>query len=190
MLAELIAKKVGTQKVTIFDVPKLKIYPCEGNVSTNKGNSCGLLDACLKDKSKNPSGFHRCWASYNNPDDQLWQISKELFKSDAVVFFGSVRWGQMNSNYQKLIERLTWIENRHSTLGENNIVKKIEAGIIIVGQNWKGQEVLQTQKSVLRFFGFKVSKELSWNWQFSSDENDENNKSYLEASKVFSKTFL
>ena len=57
---------------------------------------------------------------------RFWKISKELFDSNAVIFFTSVRWGQANMFHQKLIERLTWIENRHTTLGESNIVENIQ----------------------------------------------------------------
>jgi len=39
-LAHHIAKEVGEEKVTILDIPQMKIHPCEGNVSTLKGNSC------------------------------------------------------------------------------------------------------------------------------------------------------
>jgi multimeric flavodoxin WrbA len=52
----------------------------------------------------------------NHKDDELWKISKPLFEADVVIFFSSIRWGQTNSYYQKIIERLTWLENRHSTL--------------------------------------------------------------------------
>jgi hypothetical protein len=38
-------------------------------------------------------------------------------------------------------------------MGESNIVKDIDAGFIAVGQNWNGKHVVQTQKSVLDFFG-------------------------------------
>ena len=141
-LAHLIKNKIG-KKAKIIDASKLNIYPCEGNVSTSKGNRCGLKEAMLNDKFKNPSGFHRCFASINNKNDELWKISKELFQSDCIVFFASVRWGQANSIYQKLIERLTWIENRHSTLGEKNLVKNINAGVILVGQNWNGKNILK-----------------------------------------------
>ncbi len=187
-LAYKFAKDLG-QKATVIEVPKLKIYPCEGNVSTGRGNTCGIREALLKDPQKNPTCFHRCFASLNNSDDELWKISKELFVSDAVVFFGSVRWGQLNSEYQKLIERLTWLENRHSTLQENNVVQNISAGVISVGQNWHGKDANDTQREVLSFFGFKVNKKLSWHWQFTNDKNDESDKSYVEASKMFKTTF-
>ena len=165
----------------------MKIYGCEGNVSSLKGNHCGLKEAVLKDKSKNPSGCHRCWASINHPDDELWKISKELLESSAVVFFVSTRWGQTNSIYQKLIERLNWLENRHTTLGEDNIIANIEAGCVVVGQNWRTAEITEVQRQVLTFYGFKVPPALSFNWQFTADANDETEKSYIEAPESFEK---
>ena len=161
---------------------------CEGNVSRLEGNNCGVKEALLKDKSKNPSQEHRCWASINHKDDELWKISKELFESDCVVFFASVRWGQLNAVYQELIERLTWLENRHSSLNEENILKDITAGIVIIGQNWRGSDILKVQSQVLEFFGFKKNKKLQWNWQYTSDSSDESIKSYKDAAKVFKKS--
>ena len=171
----------------LIDVSELNIVPCEGNVSRKDGNSCGILKSMLKDKKKNPSGDHRCWASFNNPKDELWKISKELFESDAVIFFSSVRWGQTNMFYQNLIERLTWIENRHTTLGESNLVKDIETGFICVGQNWNGETVSETQKKVHEFYGFKPNDDLYWNWQYTKNVNDETQKSYKDSHKKFIK---
>jgi multimeric flavodoxin WrbA len=192
-LAIKIQELLGKEKVTLIDTTKLHIVPCEGNVSSNKefgGNHCGAVKALLKNKEQNPSGYHRCWASINEKGDELWKISKELFESDCVLFFASVRWGQANGYYQKLIERLTWIENRHSTMGEANIVKDIDAGFIAVGQNWNGKHVVETQKSVLEFFGFKTPDQLFWNWQFTDDALDETQRSYLKGVSTFEKTFI
>jgi multimeric flavodoxin WrbA len=174
-------------KAKFIDVPELKIYPCEGNVSRKDGNSCGLKKALLKNKEKNPSGNHRCWASLNNEDDELWKISKELFESDMVVFFSSIRWGQSNMYYQNLIERLTWIENRHATLGEKNIIEGIETGYICVGQNWNGETVNETQKQVHEYFGFTPNDKLYWNWQYTKDDEDESKESYKKAYGTFIK---
>jgi multimeric flavodoxin WrbA len=178
----------------LIEVPSLNIAPCEGNVSSNlkyDGNHCGVKGALLKDKDKNPTGYHRCWASLNNKNDELWKITKELFESDCVVFFASVRWGQANGYYQKLIERLTWIENRHSTLGEKNVVQDIESGFIAVGQNWHGKQVVETQRAVLGdYYKFKTPDQLFWNWQFTQDDTDETKRSYDKAIRVFDKTFL
>ena len=44
----------------LINVPDLNIYPCEGNVSLMEGNRCGIKAALLKNKEKNPSGYHRC----------------------------------------------------------------------------------------------------------------------------------
>ena len=96
----------------------------------------------------------------------------------------------MNAYYQKLIERLTWLENRHSTLGEENLLKDIDAGIIAIGQNWNGDDVVRTQKQVLDFFGFKTPEALSWHWSYSHDAADERPESYQEAVSAFEKAFL
>jgi multimeric flavodoxin WrbA len=178
-------------KASILDVSKLHIYDCEGNVSDGAlGNHCGVKKAILKNKNQNPSGYHRCWASVNHKDDELWKISKALFDdTDAVMFFGSVRWGQANGVYQRLIERLTWLENRHTTLGERNILKDIDAGVVFVGQNWNGKDVLKTQKSVLQFFGFNVPDIMSWNWQYTDNAKDETEASYKKGIEAFNKQF-
>lgn len=188
-LAEHIASQLPAGTVTVIDVTKLKIYPCEGNISAAAGNNCGVAGASLADKEKNPTGLHRCWASVNNADDQLWEISKPLLGADAVVFFGSVRWGQMNAQYQQLIERLSWLENRHSTLGEENILAKTTAGIIAIGHNWRGHDVVEVQKQVLSYFGFAVQPELCWNWDFTTPD-DETPESYKKAAIAFEEIFL
>jgi len=188
-LAKAIQSYLGKSKCTLFETIKLQIHHCEGNVSHVDGNSCGVKKSTLKDKDKNPTGNHRCWRSINNPDDELWKISKELFESEAVVFFGSIRWGQMNAQYQNLIERLTWLENRHTTLGESNILKDVSCGVIATGQNWNGAEVIKTQKQVLSFFGFDVKDELCWNWQYTTNSNDETQTGYKNSAKDFNETF-
>lgn len=186
LLAKQLAKEVDG---TFIDCSKLKIWVCEGNVSSAKGNYCGVKDAQLKSTEKNPTGFHRCWASINHEDDELWKISKAIFESDVVLFFTSVRWGQTNSIHQKIMERLCWLENRHTTLGESNVLENISAGIIVIGHNWNGEVVLEIQKEVLRFYGFQVPEFLSFNWQWSDDANDESAEGYLEDRKSFFRTF-
>jgi multimeric flavodoxin WrbA len=188
-LAQYIQTRLA-EKCTLIDASRLTIHDCTGHVSFSECNDCGIKKVALKDKEKNPTGYHRCWTSFYSEDDELWKITKVLFESDAVVFFGSVRWGQANGVYQRLIERLTWIENRHATLGESNIVKDIDAGIILTGQNWYGEQVLHTQKDVLKFFGFKVPGALSWNWQFLRNSKDESQESYKKALPAFKKEFL
>lgn len=172
----------NSENTTIIDVTKLKIYPCEGNVSRMEGNVCGIKAALLDDPEKNPSGYHRCWASVHNPDDELWKISKELFESDCVIFFASVRWGAANMFYQKLIERLNWINNRFIPYGEENIVKNISSGFIIVGQHKYGDDITEVQYNNHEYYGFDVNKELYWNWNAEDiNYDDETLQGYLDS---------
>lgn len=180
-------KKLGTG--TIINVSKLKIFPCEGNVSTKRGNTCGLKEAMLKDKDKNPTENIRCWAAVNNKSDELYKVANAIFEADIIIFFGSVRWGKMNSIYAELIERLTWLENRHATLGESNLLKDKECGIVAVGHNWNGENVIKLEKEVFKFFGFKTPEQLSFNWQWTNNKTDESKQSYLESFGDFLKEF-
>lgn len=184
-LAQMIQDELGESNCEILDVAKLHIYQCEGNVSTEKGNSCGLKDSILKDTTKNPSGHHRCWASINNSDDELWKVSKPLLEADAVIFLGSIRWGSVNGIYQKLIERLNWLENRWTTLGEDNILKGKLAGIVLTGHNWNGGVELEKQKQVLKFYGFDSPDEISFHWQWTQDSLDESPEGYIQEPKDF-----
>ena len=178
------------KRVTLIDVAKLTIHTCEGNISGKRGNDCGVLAAKLPDRSKNPTGQHRCWASINNADDQLYKISRELFRSRVVVFFVSVRWGQANSVYQRLFERLSWIENRFSSLGQAPIrqLRKLEAGIVVFGHNWNDEAVLETQRQNFKWFGWKTPAALSLCWQYTKDEEEESQESYLDAAREFAST--
>ena len=75
-------------------------------------------------------------------------------------------------------------------MGEDNIVKNTDAGIIAIGQNWNGKNVINTESQVLKYFGFKTPNELAWNWQYTSNDLDESQESYKAAVKSFDKTFL
>lgn len=187
-LEDALKKYYPEKEVNLIEVPHLKIYACEGNVSSVKSKGCGVKEALLKDSSKNPSGYHRCWASINNKDDELWVITKELFEADCVIFFGSIRWGQTNAIHQNLIERLTWIENRHTQLGEEKI-KLPDAGVVLFGQNYNGMNALENQLKVFEFFGFNAPRGLSFNWQASSDEWNESAEAYAAAVIAFERMF-
>jgi hypothetical protein len=179
--------KERRKRVTVLDVASLQIHTCEGNISGARGNNCGVPGAKLLDEKKNPTGHHRCWASINNADDELYQISRELFRSQVVIFFVSVRWGQTNSVYQRLFERLSWIENRITSLGERPIpqLKKLEAGIVLFGHNWNDEQVLKTQKKNFAWFGWKTPAALSFNWQYTEDAEEESRESYRDAIAEF-----
>lgn len=190
-LAENLAQKLKERgvKVEVIDASKLKIYNCLGCVSEVNGNHCGTKDSEVKDKDKNPNGLLRCWASHDYEDDELWKISKSMYESQAIIFFGSQRWGNVNAIYQKVIERLDWIESQHTTMGEKNSVSEIQAGMILIGQNWRVAETLDVQKQVLDFFGFKTSDELFLGWQYTRDVYDESEASYKNAPDTFSQAW-
>jgi multimeric flavodoxin WrbA len=185
IIAEELKKKL--RKSEIINVSKLKIFPCEGNVSSHEGNKCGVKEAMLK--SNNPEKFIRCWASINNKSDELHKVANAIYDADIIIFFGSIRWGKMNAIYSQLIERLTWLENRHTTLGESNLLKDKEAGIVAIGHNWNGEIAVKTEREVLSFFGFKTPSQLTFNWQFTKDKMDETKKGYKSEYDKFLKDF-
>jgi multimeric flavodoxin WrbA len=114
-------------------------------------------------------------------------VANKIYESDIIVFFGSIRWGKMNAVYTQLIERLTWLENRHASLGESNLLKDKEVGIVAMGHNWNGQNAVELEKEVLKFFGFQTPKELSFNRQWTTDSTDETLKGYKQDYKDFLK---
>jgi len=179
-LAKAIQKNVG-DNCNLVDVAKLQIFPCEGCVSSNSGNICGTDKSKVEDNKKSPDGNLKCWAALHNQDDEIWRVALSLFKAEVVIFLGSVRWGSANAIYQKLMERLTWIENRATTLGEDNLIKNIKSGAIFVGQNWNGAKVVELQKQVHKWYGFKPVDDLYFNWQFGDEADDESVASYKEA---------
>ena len=123
----------------------------------------------------------------NNPSDEMYIVANKIYESDIIVFFGSIRWGKMNAVYTQLIERLTWLENRHTTLGESNILEDKEVGIVAMGHNWNGQDSVELEKQVLKYFGFKTPKELSFNRQWTNDPTDETLSGYKQDYKDFLK---
>lgn len=186
-LAKLLKKK-GVD-VVIMDAAKLKIHNCLGCVSELKGNMCGSPESKLKDKEKNPHGHLKCWASMDYKDDEVWKIANEIYTCGAIIFFASNRWGNPNAIYQKLIERLDWIESSHSTYEGPNTIKGMKAGMILLGQNWRVQESLDVQQQVLNFFGWETPNELFMGWQFTRDVNNEEQKSYQEAPNSFEQSW-
>lgn len=179
--------KKKLKNAEIIDVSKLKIFPCEGNVSGKNGNNCGVKEAMLK--SNNPEKFIRCWASVNNKTDEMHKVANAIYDADIIIFFGSIRWGKMNAIYGQIIERLTWLENRHTTLGESNLLKDKECGVVAIGHNWNGEVAVKTEREVLGFFGFKTPPQLSFNWQYTKDVNDETQRGYKAEFGKFMKDF-
>lgn len=188
--SSILAEELSTRlnNCEIMNVSKLKIFPCEGNVSNHEGNKCGVKEALLAGQ-KNPNKFIRCWASVNNDSDEMYTVANSIYESDIIIFFGSIRWGKMNAIYTQLIERLTWLENRHTTLGESNLLEAKQAGVVAIGHNWNGKEAVKLEKEVLDFFGFNTPPQLSFNWQYLKDANDETQKGYENEYPAFVKDY-
>jgi hypothetical protein len=88
--------------------------------------------------------------------------------------------------YQKLIERLNWINNRFIPYGEENIIKNISSGFIIVGQHEYGDDIAELQYNNHEYYGFEVNKELYWNWSAEDIEyDDETLQGYLDSYPEF-----
>ena len=122
--------------------------------------------------------------------ERLWKVSKKLFESDCVIFFASVRWGAANMFYQKLIERLNWINNRYIPYGESNIIKDIDSGFIVVGQHVYGDKVCELQQSNHEYYGFNINKKLYWNWNAEEGSfDDETLQGYIESYPNFFEDF-
>lgn len=58
-----------------------------------------------------------------------------------------------------------------------------------IGHNWNGEVAIKTEKDVLGFFGFKTPSQLSFNWQFTKDINDESKTGYKAEYDKFLKEF-
>jgi len=126
------SKRIFQEEIRIIDVPKLVItharqYQCAQRQPSNAGSH-------TEEQTENPP-VPSLLGLDQQQDDELYKITRVLFQSKVVVFF-VVRWGQANSVYQRLLERLSWIENVlprwREALAE---ITKCEAGIVLFGQN-------------------------------------------------------
>jgi len=77
----------------------------------------------------------------------------------------------------------------HTTLGEENSVQKIQAGLVLIGQNWRVKESIDLQKKVLDFFGFEINDSLFIGWQYTRDNLDESKNSYKNTTETFENSF-
>jgi hypothetical protein len=95
--------------------------------------------------------------------------------------------GADEQRYQRLFERLSWIENRFTTLGEAPIpaLRKLEAGMVLFGHNWNDRQVLATQKKNFGWFQWKTPAALSFYWQYTARAEEESQASYRDARAQF-----
>jgi len=77
----------------------------------------------------------------------------------------------------------------HTTLGEENSVKDIQAGLVVIGQNWRVADSIDTQKKTLEYFGFQTPDPLFIGWQYTRDSNEESPESYRNAPDTFEQSW-
>ena len=85
------------------------------------------------------------------------------------------------------MERLSWIENRHTSLKEENIVSEKYVGVISCGHNFNGKEAIELQKKNMKYFGFKIDDRLFWSYQYTNDSKDERLEGYIDDANKFEK---
>ena len=68
-------------------------------------------------------------------------------------------------------------------------MENIQSGFICTGQNWNGLDVVDTQRRVHTFYGFKPNNNLYWNWQYTNKMSDETQESYKKSFPEFVKKF-
>jgi multimeric flavodoxin WrbA len=145
------AKLIEAEKLHIVD--NLGCYSHEG-----KG--------CADPKA----GKYRCWAHHNsveNPDkyggvDEMPEIYDGIEWADVVIFATPVRWMSHSSLLQRIIERMNTLENRKTVYGEEAPCAGKKAGVIVIGHNYKADQVCSHLAEVLGWFDFDVAGRLYW----------------------------
>jgi len=123
-LAKLVCERLGSDKCEFIDASKLNIFVCEGNVSSKWGNHCGEKGAVLKDKEKDPTGYHRCWASINNKSTVIQPlVNPILLRILMLVLLLLVKTGmeKMLHKHKKLYWNFTDLILHKSYFGTGNI---------------------------------------------------------------------
>jgi multimeric flavodoxin WrbA len=162
-------KSLG-HEVKLIDASKLHIVENQGCYSTNP-EGCASKDA----------GKYRCWAHYNSvkePEkyggvDEMPVIYDAIEQADIVLFATPVRWFSHSAVLQRVIERLNTFENRKTVYNEESPCLNKKCGIIVIGHNYKADEVCSHLAEVFRWFDFIVPNEGQFYWTGSSDINSE-----------------
>lgn len=157
-------------KVNMIDAGRLHIVE---NLScyANGGSHCADPKA----------GKYRCWATYESIEDpekhggidEMPVIYDGIDESDIIIFSTSVRWMSHSALFQKIIERMNTLENRHSVYGEKNPLSGKKAGIIVVGQHYQSQKVAGSLSETMTLLGFQCSNSSIFSWQKSHNMNEE-----------------
>lgn len=127
------------------------------------------------------AGRYRCWAhklSHENPDayggaDQMGVLYDGFRWADVVVFATSVRWESHSALLQKIIERMTTLQNRATVYGEPNPLSTKRCGVLVTGHNAKAQSVASHLIEVFQWLGFESCFFYQMVWQFTENLHSE-----------------
>lgn len=156
--------------VKFIDASKLHIVNNLSCYSSGKFN-CASYDA----------GKYRCWAhklSHDEPHkfggaDQMGVVYDAYEWADCVVFGTSVRWESHSAILQKIIERMTTLQNRNVVYCEPNPLNKKRCGVVVTGHNSMAQKVAAHLLRVFEWLGFTDSIYNQIVWQASLNIHSE-----------------
>lgn len=127
------------------------------------------------------AGAYRCWAhklSHENPSayggrDEMGVLYDGFLWADTVVFATSVRWESHSAILQKIIERMTTLQNRAVVYGEPNPLSGKRCGVVVTGHNAKAQSVASHLLEVFQWLGFDTAFFSQLVWQRTQNLHSE-----------------
>jgi multimeric flavodoxin WrbA len=157
-------------EVRYVDASALHIVNNQSCYASGKFN-CASFDA----------GKYRCWAhklSHDDPEafggaDQMGVLYDGFAWADIVVFATSVRWESHSAILQKVIERMTTLQNRSTVYGERNPLAGKRCGVLVTGHNAKAQSVASHLIEVFQWLGFESCFFYQAVWQFTENLHSE-----------------
>jgi len=156
--------------VRYLDASQLHIVNNLSCYSSGKFN-CASYDA----------GKYRCWAhklSHDDPlkyggRDQMGALYDTFDWAEIVIFGTSVRWQSHSAILQKIIERMTTLQNRNVVYCEANPLSGKRCGVVVTGHNSMAQNVAAHLLRVFEWLGFNTHIYNQIVWQPSSNIHSE-----------------
>lgn len=157
-------------EVRYIDAAQLHIVNNLSCYASGKFN-CASFDA----------GKYRCWAhklSHADPNryggaDEMGLIYDHIAWADAVIFATSVRWESHSAVLQKVIERMTTLQNRHAVYKEPNPLQGKKCGVVVTGHNAKAQSVASHLLEAFQWLGFHTEFFYQIVWQKTQNLHSE-----------------
>lgn len=162
--------EVRGYKVRVIDASQLHVVNNLSCYSSGKSD-CASYDA----------GKYRCWAhklSHDTPSeyggkDQMGSLYDAYDWADIVIFGTSVRWESHSAILQKIIERMTTLQNRDVVYGERNPLQDKRCGVVVTGHNSMAQNVAAHLLRVFEWLGFTTNIFYQIVWQNTQNIHSE-----------------